>query len=167
MFNRSILLATLILRFSAVLSIGSSIFLSVVSVATVASVVSIVSIVSTVSVASVASAHEGHDHAPGSFVALHGGTVKPGKILNLEYITVGDTVKIYPTSHDSKDLTVNEVKLTGTATLPKSKPEVLNLTYSEGSYFTKLDFKNSYRVELKLKANFNGKSESFTLQIEK
>ena len=161
MFNRSILLATLILRFSAVLSIGSSIFLSVVSVATVASVVSIAS------VTSVASAHEGHDHAPGSFVALHGGTVKPGKILNLEYITVGDTVKIYPTSHDSKDLTVNEVKLTGTATLPKSKPEVLNLTYSEGSYFTKLDFKNSYRVELKLKANFNGKSESFTLQIEK
>ena len=47
--------------------------------------------------------------------ANHGGVVKAGKELNIEYKVTGDVVELYPVSHDGKDLKASDVKLTATA----------------------------------------------------
>ena len=111
-------------------------------------------------------AHEGHD-VPGSIKANHGGTVKPGKEINLEYKVEGTTVKIYPASHDGKDLGQADVKLTATTKLPKGKDEPAQVSFVDGSFVAKVDFKSAYRVEMTIAAEVKGKKDNFKIQIEK
>jgi hypothetical protein len=112
-------------------------------------------------------AHEGHDDAPGALKANHGGTVKAGKEINLEYVVAGTDVKIYPISHDGKELTQAEAKLVATTKSPKGKAEPAPLDYKDGSYLAKVDFKGAYRVEMNVTADVKGKKDSFKFQIEK
>ncbi len=112
-------------------------------------------------------AHEGHDNAPGALKANHGGTVKPGKEINLEFLVSGSEVKLFPLSHDGKDLTANEVKLTATTKLPKGKAEPSKLEYKEGGFVTQVDFKSAYRIELNVTASVKGKADAFKFQVEK
>ncbi|MBC7456859.1 MAG: hypothetical protein H7235_01175 [Bdellovibrionaceae bacterium] len=113
------------------------------------------------------SAHEGHDNAPGVLKANHGGVVKAGKEINLEYIVSGNEVKLFPISHEGKDLADNDVKLVVSAKQPKGKAEVVKLETKNGVIITKVDFKNAYRVEMKVDAEFNGKKSTFIFQVEK
>ena len=76
-------------------------------------------------------AHEGHDDAPGAIKANHGGVVKAGKVINLEYVISGSEVKLFPVNHDGKDLTAAEVKLTVTTKLPKGKTEAIKIDSKE------------------------------------
>ncbi len=112
-------------------------------------------------------AHEGHDDAPGALKANHGGVVKAGKEINLEYVVAGAEVKIYPVSHDGKELTQTEAKLLATTKLPKGKSEPAPLEYKDGSYLAKVDFKGAYRIEMNVTAEVKGKRDSFKFQIEK
>ena len=112
-------------------------------------------------------AHEGHDNAPGALKANHGGTVKVGKEINVEYVVSGTDVKIYPMSHDGKDLTQAEAKLIATTKSPKGKAEPAPLNFKDGSYLAKVDFKGAYRVEMNVTAEVKGKKDSFKFQIEK
>lgn len=112
-------------------------------------------------------AHEGHDNAPGAIKANHGGVVKAGKEINLEYLVSGNEVKLYPVSHEGKDLLPNEVKLSGTTQLPKGKVESAKIEIKENAFFTTIDFKGAYRSELKIKADHAGKVSEFKIQIEK
>lgn len=112
-------------------------------------------------------AHEGHDQTPGALKAIHGGTVKPGKELNLEYVVSGTEVKLYPVSHEAKDVSAAEVKLTGTATLPKGKATPAKIEFKDGVYVTNVDFKSAYRVEMNVTAETNGKKSTFKFQVEK
>lgn len=112
-------------------------------------------------------AHEGHDETPGALKANHGGVVKAGQEINLEYVVSGEDVKLYPLSHDGKDLAANEVKLTATAKLPKGKAETLKLEIKDGVYLAKVDFKGAYRVEIMVKADNKGKESTFKFQVEK
>ena len=111
--------------------------------------------------------HEGHDEAPGALKANHGGTVKAGKQINLEYVVAGTDVKIYPISHEGKELTQAEVKLLATAKSPKGKAEPTPLDFKDGSFLAKVDFKGAYRVEMNVVAEVKGKKDSFKFQIEK
>ncbi len=113
------------------------------------------------------SAHEGHDQAPGTIKSNHGGVVKAGKIINLEYVVAGSEVKLFPASHDGKDLNISDVQMTVTAKLPKGKAEVLKLENTNGSLVTTVDFKNAYRVEMNVEANYQGKKSTFKFQVEK
>ncbi len=112
-------------------------------------------------------AHEGHDLTPGSIKANHGGTVKAGKEINLEYVVIGNTVKMYPVTHDGKDLLETDIILTGTIKLPKAKDETVKIEFKEGSFLTVVDFKKAYRVEINLIANFKGQKSNFKFQVEK
>ena len=112
-------------------------------------------------------AHEGHDATPGATKANHGGTVKRGKEINLEYVVSGNTVKLFPASHDGKDLPQVDVKLLATAKLPKGKPESAKLEFKHGSYFMNVDFKSAYRLEVDVVAEVNGKKDNFKFQVEK
>ena len=112
-------------------------------------------------------AHEGHDDAPGAIKANHGGTVKAGKEINLEYVVSGTDVKLFPVGHDGKDLTAAEVKLTVTAKLPKGKAEAVKTESKDGAFVAKVDFKAAYRVEMNVDAEVKGKKSSFKFQVEK
>ena len=112
-------------------------------------------------------AHEGHDEAPGSIKANHGGTVKAGKEINLEYVVSGSEVKLFPVSHDGKDLTSAEVKLSVTSKLPKGKAEAIKLESKDGAMIAKVDFKTAYRIEMSVEADHQGKKSSFKFQVEK
>ena len=113
------------------------------------------------------SAHEGHDQAPGAIKSNHGGVVKAGKIINLEYVVSGTEVKLFPASHDGKDLANSEVQLLVTAKLPKGKAESLKLELKDGVSVTTVDFKNAYRVEMTVEADHLGKKSTFKFQVEK
>lgn len=112
-------------------------------------------------------AHEGHDETPGKLKANHDGVVKPGKEINLEYVVKGDTVELYPASHEGSDLPLAEVGLTGTAKPSKGKATPLKFESKNGAYLAKVDFKGAYRVEVQVVADNKGKKSTFKFQVEK
>ena len=112
-------------------------------------------------------AHEGHDNTPGALKAIHGGVVKAGKENNLEYVVSGDLVKLYPISHDGKDIVASDVKISATAKLPKGKAETLKLELKDGVYTAKVDFKGAYRIEFMVSTDNKGKQSTFKFQVEK
>ena len=112
-------------------------------------------------------AHEGHDGTPGMLIANHGGKVEAGKEINVEYVVTGNEVKLFPASHEGKDLTVAEVQLVASTKLPKGKSEPVKLTSKDGAFVAKVDFKNAYRVEMNIEAAVSGKKSTFKIQIEK
>lgn len=112
-------------------------------------------------------AHEGHDQVPGALKANHGGVVKAGHQINLEYVVSANTVKIFPVSHDGIDLLQNEVKISATVKAPKGKAEPAKLEFKDGSYVTTVDFKGAYRIEMVVTAEIKAKKDSFKFQIEK
>ena len=112
-------------------------------------------------------AHEDHNKVPGLLKANHGGKVETGKEINLEYVVAGTEVKLFPASHEGKDLVASEVKLSAKTKLPKGKPEPVKLVSKDGAFVALIDFKTSYRVEMTVDAEVNGKKSTFKLQIEK
>lgn len=113
-------------------------------------------------------AHEGHGQAPGILKASHGGTVLAGNEINLEYMVSANEVKLFPVTHDGKDLAADKVKVSATTKAPKGNVEVLKITpATDGSLMTQVDFKNSHRVEVNVTTETNGKKDSFKFQVEK
>lgn len=112
-------------------------------------------------------AHEGHNQTPGSLKANHGGTIKAGKEINLEFVVSGNELKLYPASHEGADLAIAEVKLTGTGKLPKGKSEILKIEIKNGAYFAPIDFKTAYRIEVVATTEYKGKKDTFKFQVEK
>ncbi len=113
------------------------------------------------------SAHEGHDATPGALKSNHGGVVKAGKEINLEYVVSGAEVKLYPLSHDGKDLKVTEVTVDVTSKLPKGKDMKLKTDVVDGVYTAKVDFKNAYRLEMNVETSHQNKKSTFKFQVEK
>lgn len=112
-------------------------------------------------------AHEGHDNTPGSLKANHGGVVKAGKEINLEYVVSGNELKLYPASHEGADLAAAEVKISATGKLPKGKAESLKIELKNGVYTAPIDFKNAYRIEVVATTEYKNKKDSFKFQVEK
>jgi hypothetical protein len=111
-------------------------------------------------------AHEGHA-VPGSIPSAHGGTALGGKEINLEYVITGSDLKLYPMSHEGKDLGSSQVKVNATAKAPKEKSEKLNLQFKDGSFMAHVDFKKAYRLEVNVTTESNGKKDTFKFQMEK
>lgn len=112
------------------------------------------------------SAHEGHNDAPGSVKALRGGVVKIGKELNLEFVTAGGELKLYPVGHDGNDILLSEVKLTATAQPPKGKANPIALEQKDKAFYSKLDFNGAYRLSVDVKVEYKGKKDAFKIQVE-
>ena len=111
-------------------------------------------------------AHEGHDEAPGSVKAFHGGVVKIGHELNLEVVSSGGELKIYPLAHEGGDIPLSEVKLSAQAQPPKGKGFPLSLEQKDGAFYSKVDFKGAYRLNVELKAEYKGKADKIKVQVE-
>ncbi len=112
-------------------------------------------------------AHEGHDDIPGQIKALHGGVVKSGKNINMEMLVTNGSVQFYPLAHSGEDLKISEVKLSGSSKTPKGKSETLNFSSDAKSISTKINFKDAYRTDLEIKAQYKGKADNFKFLVEK
>lgn len=111
-------------------------------------------------------AHEGHDDAPGSVKAFHGGTVKAGKQLNLEVVSAGGELKVFPLGHGGKDIPLSDVQLSATAQAPKGKPFPVKFEQKDGAFYSKLDFKGAYRLTVDMKTIYQGKTDNVKVQVE-
>jgi hypothetical protein len=111
-------------------------------------------------------AHEGHSNAPGSFKSLHGGSVQNGKELNLEIIISGKELTVYPTSHESKDVSEKDVKIVALAKPKKGKAYPLAFTFTKGAYKTTVDLQGANRLPVEITVQSHGKIDRFTIQIE-
>ena len=115
-----------------------------------------------------ATAHEGHAQNPKNLKALHGGAVKTGKEINLEYVISGTEVKLYPVSHDGKPVPSEEIKLSATTRAAKAKKATpASLKYADNSYSFAVDFGGTHRVEVMVTTESKGKSDVFKFQVEK
>lgn len=112
-------------------------------------------------------AHEGHSDAPGQLKALHGGVVTAGKEMNMEMLFSNDTVQLFPLAHSGEDLGIADVKLSGTAKIPKGKPAPLSFVNDGKGFSSKVDLKGSYRADLEVKATYKGKTDTFKFLVEK
>lgn len=112
-------------------------------------------------------AHEGHNNTPGSLKANHGGTVKAGKEINLEFVAINNELKLYPASHEGTDLAPTDVKISATSKLPKGKPENLKTEAKNGAFIAAIDFKTAYRLEVVVTTDYKGKKDTFKFQVEK
>jgi hypothetical protein len=111
-------------------------------------------------------AHEGHS-VPGVLPSTHGGTAIGGKDINIEYITNDKELLIYPLSHDGKDLSLEKVKISGTAKAPKGKNEILLFNSKDGVFMTQVDFQKNHRVEINIVTELNQRKSEFKFQMEK
>ncbi len=111
-------------------------------------------------------AHEGHSDAPGSLKAFHGGVVKTGHQLNLEVVSSGGELKIYPLAHEGGDIPLAEVKISAMAQPPKGKPFAVSFEPKDGAYYSKVDFKGAYRLNVEMKAEYRGNTDKIKVQVE-
>lgn len=112
-------------------------------------------------------AHEGHGDAPGTLKSNHGGIVKSGKEINLEYVVSGTELTLYPVSHEGQDLNPADVKIQATAKAPKGKALPLKLEANGGAFKAQIDFKGAYRSEVVVTTDVKGKKDTFKFQVEK
>lgn len=112
----------------------------------------------------IALAHEGHNHAGAE--APHGGVLKEGKQLNLELVTQGSDVLLYPLAKDGKAVALKDVQISATAQPPKKTKTKLDLKPMEDHFHGTFDAKGSYRYELQIEAKSSGKTDKFTYQVE-
>ncbi|ASD63527.1 hypothetical protein [Bdellovibrio bacteriovorus] len=114
----------------------------------------------------VAMAHEGHD-VPGTLKAQHGGIPKTGKLFNMEMLAIETKVQFFPRAHEGESLDTKNIKISGTAKSPKGKAAPLQFTANANSFDTTVDFQGSHRVNLEIKVDYEGKSDTFKFLVEK
>ncbi len=127
----------------------------------------ILTLITLLAFSSIGHAHEGHDQLPGQLKALHGGLVKTGKEMNLEMVFAQETAKFYPVAHENETIDLSKVKLTGTAKKPKGKETPLSFNSDGKSFTTKVDLKGSYRADLVIQVEYDGKKDTFKFLVEK
>ena len=112
-------------------------------------------------------AHEGHDKAPGAAAAPHGGLIQGSEHLYLELVSSSDGIKIYPLDHDMKAVSVADVKLEGTATLPKKGKGVpVKFSTEKDSFAAKVAVNGAHRYTLDLTVSHKGKKEKVKFTVE-
>lgn len=110
-------------------------------------------------------AHEGHEHAPGAINAPHGGVVKMGKEIALEFVQADGKLKIYPLTHELKAIPLTDIKLQGKAQPAKKSKVDMSFT-AEGEFYTASYKGQSYKTDLDITANYKGKTDSIRQTIE-
>jgi hypothetical protein len=75
-----------------------------------------------------AQAHEGHNKAPGSVAAPHGGVIQGTASLYWELVNEAGGIKLYPLTHDMAPVPPKEISLTASVSFPKKpKAETIKL----------------------------------------
>lgn len=112
-------------------------------------------------------AHEGHDKMPGAVAAPHGGIMHDLENMYLELLVDASGVKLYPYDHDLKPLALKDVKIEGTATLPKkTKAEKVIFTQEGAAFGATVDAKGTHRYKLEVTVTHQGKKDKAKFNVE-
>ena len=114
------------------------------------------------------SAHDG-PHGPEQKVAPHGGVLRDSASLMFELVKSGDSIKIYPLTHEGKpiDAKLVEVDTKKTNLTDAKKKTVQHTLVPEGdALVVSFEKGSSYRYSLNLNARFAGKENKASWQIE-
>ncbi|AFY01865.1 hypothetical protein [Bdellovibrio bacteriovorus] len=123
-------------------------------------------VLTSLSLAPAAFAHEGHD-APGVIKAQHGGIPKAGKLFNMEMLAIDNKVQFFPRAHEGETVDFKKIKISGTAKSPKGKATPMTFTTTANSFDTTVDFAGAHRVNMEIKVDYEGKSDTFKFLVEK
>jgi len=113
-------------------------------------------------------AHEGA-HGPEQKVAPHGGVLRDSASLMFELVKSGESIKIYPLTHDGKAIEAKLVEVdTKKTSLTNAKKKTVSYTLiPEGDALVlKFEKGSSYRYALSLIARYEGKENKANWQIE-
>jgi hypothetical protein len=125
-------------------------------------------VIALLALGSSAFAHEGA-HGPEQKVAPHGGVMRDSASLMLELVKDGNTVKIYPLTHDGKPIDAKAIEIDSKKTsLTDAKKKVVPYTLvPEGNaLLVKFEKGASHRYAFNLVTNFEGKENKASWQIE-
>ena len=118
-------------------------------------------------------AHEGHSHGQGKVQPTKGGVKMKGEKFFLEVVGTKKEIKIYPLKQaDAKSQTLsgiplNQVKVSATYSLPRSKSNQTITLKAEGDHFTgAVETKSSHRYQVDVSIETLGEEEKLTYQIE-
>lgn len=113
-------------------------------------------------------AHEGA-HGPEQKMAPHGGILLDGEALMGELVQDSSGIKIYLLSHESKSISLKDVKLDAKAvqlTDAKKKAVRFEVVTGEDSVLIKFDKSKSYRYNLILPVSYNNTQEKLNWKFE-
>ncbi len=111
--------------------------------------------------------HEGHDKAPGTLSAPHGGQLKGTSQLYVELVSDTNGFKIYTIDHELQAIPLKDVKIEVALKLPKQKQsEKISLNLSESFAEGKVNVKGAHRYIIDLKVTYKGKTESLSFNVE-
>ena len=116
-------------------------------------------------------AHEGHDHGPGSVQAPKGGVMRSLETVHLELKAEGKALRIYPYEMDAKTqklvpADVAKFPVKATVTLPKKKPEALELSPKGDHWEGTFDAKGAHRYALELAITQGGHNDKVKYTVE-
>jgi hypothetical protein len=116
----------------------------------------------------IALAHEGA-HGPAQKVAPHGGVLRDSTSLMLELVKEGDTVKVYPLTHEGKPIDAKAIEVDSKKTSltdAKKKPVAYTLVPEGNALLVKFEKGASHRYAFNLVTSFEGKENKANWQIE-
>ena len=110
-------------------------------------------------------AHEGHD-VPGQVKSRHGGIVKTGKQMHMEMLALDGKIQFFPFPHENEKLDLNKLNLTATIKSPKGKPADMPLKKETNSFSGTYKLEGSYRADIEVSVDYNGKKDKFKFLVE-
>lgn len=116
-------------------------------------------------------AHEGHDHGPSTLQAPKGGVLRSLEEVHLELKTDGKKLSLYAYELDEKSqkLVAADVKkfpVKATATLPRKKPEAVDLSPKGDHWEASFDAKGAHRYTLEVAIKQAGHDDKVKYTVE-
>lgn len=118
-----------------------------------------------------AHAHEGHDHGPSNLQAPKGGVLRSLETVHLELKAEGAKIEIYPYEKDAKTeklvaAQASKYPVSATVTLPKKKPQALELSPKGDHWEASFDAKGAHRYALELSITQGGHKDKVKYTVE-
>ncbi len=118
-------------------------------------------------------AGEGHDHGPGQVQPTKGGVLMKGHDFFLEAVGNSVEIKFYPLKKESaksntlKPISLKDVKISATYTIPRGKVSQTVVLSAKNEYFVgSISAKGAHRYQVDVNVEVGSEKEKFVYQIE-
>lgn len=106
------------------------------------------------------------DHGPTQVQPTKGGVIMQSEHFLVEAVGTKTELKLYPLREDGKAISMSEVKMEATYTLPRGKALPVTLTPAKDHFVGAVKAGSAHRYEIKVKAQVGKDKDELTAQIE-
>lgn len=106
------------------------------------------------------------DHGPTQVQPTKGGVIMQSEHFLVEAVGTKTELKLYPLREDGKAISMSEVKMEATYTLPRGKALPVTLTQAKDHFVGAVNAGTAHRYEVKIKAQVGKDRDDLTAQIE-